>query len=58
MPLKESTRAYIYRILMSVSPIVVGYGLLTGEQAALWLSLIANILGVTLAAANTSTGRD
>lgn len=52
----EATRAYIYRILIAVSPIVVFYGLATAEEAALWVTLIANALGVALAAINTSTG--
>ncbi len=51
----ETTRAYIYRVLLGLSPIVVFYGIVTAEEAALWLALIANALGVTLAAFNTST---
>jgi hypothetical protein len=53
--LTETTRAYIYRVLLGLSPIVVFYGIVTAEEAALWLALIANALGVTLAAFNTST---
>jgi hypothetical protein len=51
----ETTRAYIYRILLALSPIVVFYGLATAEEVALWVALIANALGVALAVANTST---
>lgn len=54
----EQTRAYIYRILLGLSPIVVFYGWATAEEAALWLALIANALGVSLAAFNTSTKTD
>jgi uncharacterized membrane protein len=51
----EKTRAYIYRIVIAASPIVVFYGLATAEETALWVALIANALGVALAVANTST---
>ena len=51
----ERTRAYIYRVLLAVQPIVVAYSVATDEQAALWLSLIAAVLGTGLASANTST---
>lgn len=53
--MNEQTRAYIYRIVLGLSPLAVFYGLVTSEEAALWVALIANALGVTLAAANTST---
>lgn len=54
--MSEQTRAYIYRIIvLGVSPLAVFYGLATAEEAALWVALIANILGVSMAMANTST---
>ena len=53
--MNEATRAYIYRILLAASPLVVFYGLATADEVALWIALGANILGVTLAAANTTT---
>ena len=31
--MKESTRAYIYRVLLALQPIVVAYGLATDTQA-------------------------
>lgn len=56
--MNQTTRAYIYRIVLGLSPIAVFYGLVTSEEAALWVALIANALGVSLAAANTSTKAD
>ena len=58
LTMNQSTRAYIYRIVLGFSPIAVFYGLVTSEEAALWVALIANALGVGLAAANTSTKVD
>lgn len=51
----ESQRAYVYRCLVALAPVVVAYGLLSGEEAALWLGFAANVLGNGLAAAHTST---
>ncbi len=51
----EKVRAYIYRVLVGVAPIVVLYGAATESEVALYLSAAATILGVGLAAANTST---
>lgn len=51
----EKTRAYIYRVLVAVAPIVVFYGWASGEEVALYLAAAATILATGLAAANTST---
>ena len=51
----ESTRAYIYRVLLAAQPLVVAYGIVTDQMAALWLSVLAAVLGNGLAAKNTST---
>lgn len=51
----EPTRAYIYRVLVAVQPLIIAYGVTTSEIAALWLSVIASVLGMGLASANTST---
>ncbi len=51
----EKTRAYIYRVLVAVAPIAVFYGAVSGQEVALYLSAAATILGVGLAAVNTST---
>lgn len=53
----EPTRAYIYRCLLSLQPIIIAYGLTTSEKAALWSAFASAVLGLGLATANTSTGR-
>ena len=55
---KEKTRAYIYRILLAVLPLLVIYGLISEHEAAQFAIVGAAILGVAadaLATANTST---
>ena len=54
----EAARAYIYRVLLAVQPLVIAYGVTTSELAALWLSVIAAVLVTGLATANTSTHPD
>lgn len=51
----EAQRAYAYRILLAVQPLAIAYGLTTSELAALWVSVISAVLGLTLATANTTT---
>lgn len=51
----ERVRAWVYRVLLAVQPIIVAYSVATDEQAALWVSLAAAVLGTGLATANTST---
>lgn len=51
----ESTRAWIYRILLALQPIVVAYGLATETEAVLWVGVASAILGSGLATLNTST---
>lgn len=53
--MKEATRAYIYRVLLSLQPIVVAYGLVTDTQSVLWLSVASAVLSAGLATVNTST---
>jgi hypothetical protein len=55
MNLNEETRAWIYRVLLALQPVVVAYSLATEEQAALWLGVASAVLGAGLATANTST---
>lgn len=50
----EKTRAYIYRILIAVGTLVVGYGLITANELALWLGLATAVLNI-MPAGNTST---
>lgn len=51
----ETTRAYIYRVLVALVPILVFYGALDESQVAVWLGLASSVLGFGLASANTST---
>jgi hypothetical protein len=46
-----STRRWIYNVANAGLLITVGYGVFTGEQAALWGLLVNAVLG--MAAANT-----
>jgi len=51
----EPTRAWIYRALVSIMPLLVLYGAVDDQSAAAWVAAAGGILGVGLAAANTST---
>lgn len=53
--LTEPQRAYIYRVLSAVSLLAVAYGVATADEVALWLAAVSAVLGLPLAAANTST---
>lgn len=56
--MKEATRAYIYRIVVVLMALAVGRGLITQDEAPLWLGLALSVLGLgtaSLAAKNTST---
>jgi hypothetical protein len=50
----EKTRAYIYRILLAVSPLIAFYGLLTQEELTLWLGVASTVLNI-LPVMNTTT---
>jgi hypothetical protein len=51
----EHVRAWVYRVLTAAQPLIVAYGVTTNETAALWLAFASAVLGLGLAAANTST---
>jgi hypothetical protein len=56
--MSESTRAYIYRVLVVLVPVLGFYGLAQDGEAELWLTVASVVLGTTgglLATANTST---
>jgi len=55
--MNQTTRAYIYRILIAVGTIATGYGLLTTNELALWLGLATAVLNI-MPAANTSINND
>lgn len=48
-------RAYLYTIVVALSPIVVAYGIANQAEAGLWVALGGAILGISngLALANT-----
>jgi len=50
----EKTRAYIYRVLLAVSPLVAFYGLLSADELALWLGVASTVLNI-MPVLNTST---
>lgn len=50
----EKVRAYVYRVLLSISPLVAFYGLLSADELALWLGVASTVLNI-LPALNTST---
>lgn len=51
----ERTRAWLYRVLLTLQPLIVAYGVASSEQAAMWVAVAAAALGSGLASANTST---
>jgi hypothetical protein len=54
----EKTRAYIYRVLLAVLPLLVLYGIISEGEAAQYAIIGAALLGVAadaLATANTKT---
>jgi len=53
----ETTRAYIYRILIAAGTVAMAYGLITADQIAVWLGLATAVLNI-MPAANTSISHD
>lgn len=53
--MSETTRAWIYRVLTAVVPILIAYGVIDEQVAPLWVALGGAVLGTGLAAVNTST---
>ena len=50
-------RRYIYRVANAATLVAVGYGVLTGQEAALWGLLINAVLGLADANVETAGGR-
>lgn len=46
---RPEVRGWIYNVTIAALAIATGYGLLTGEQAALWLGLAAAVVGLARA---------
>ncbi|MGO2658435.1 MAG: phage holin [Mycetocola reblochoni] len=53
----EATRAWLYRILAAVGVLLVGYGIITTEQAGLWAGLALAAFGLPAANTPTKQGR-
>lgn len=51
----EPVRAWVYRVSLFVIPLLIFYGVLDEQEAALWAALLAGMLNQGLAVANTST---
>lgn len=52
MNIPASVRRQLYPVALAVAALAVGYGLLTEEQAALWVAVVASIVGTGVATAN------
>lgn len=51
----ERYRAYYYRLVTAVLPVLVAYGILAEETVPVWIGLFAALFGTSLATVNTST---
>lgn len=57
----ESQRAYAYRVVLALMPLLTAYGLLEGDDVLLWTQVANAVLGIgasALATHNTSTDSD
>jgi hypothetical protein len=52
---KENVRAYIYRVTLAALPLLTAYGVVSESKVPLIIGLVAAVLNVGLATANTST---
>jgi hypothetical protein len=50
----EATRAWIYRVITALLPLLTAYGIVADEMVPLIIALVAAILGTGLAARNTT----
>lgn len=46
----ETQRQYLYNVLTFLVPVLIAYGVIQADQAALWLGLGAAVLGTGTAA--------
>ena len=46
---RPEVRAWIYNVTIAALAVAMTYGLLTGEQAAVWLGLVAAVVGLARA---------
>ena len=56
--LNEPRRAYLYRVSLAVIPLLSIYGIVADNTLTLWAGIVAAVLNVGLATANTSTKPD
>lgn len=45
--MKLELRQYLYAALVAFGPVVVFYGLATGEEVAMWIGVVATLLNVS-----------
>ena len=53
--LTPAVRKWIYGIALAVLPLLIAYGVLSAEQAPLWIALVGAILVPGLAVTHTDT---
>lgn len=53
---RPNARRQLYNVALAASSLLISYGILTAEQAFLWLGLVSAVLGLGLARANVSHG--
>jgi hypothetical protein len=51
--LTPEVRGWIYRILIAVGAVLVGYGVLSADELAVWLGVVVAVLNI-MPAGNTS----
>jgi len=47
--MNQTTRAWIYRVLTAINPLLIFYGVLEEEVVPLWMGLAGALLGTGLA---------
>lgn len=45
--MSEEVRREIYRVLAAISPLFVAYGIISDEEAGLWVAAISAVLGLS-----------
>lgn len=53
--MNKQTRAWIYRVVLAAMPILTAYGVVSENDAPLFVALAAAVLSAGLATVNTST---
>lgn len=54
--LTPARRQYVYAVLAAVVPLLVWYGVVDAQTAALWVAAAAAVLGMGLAGAHVNSG--